>query len=73
MFFSMDDVNKVMTMNISDAKVYVSEIVNDTITATGKNKFKAKQLINKSNTVVQLATGMSNFILAHTDNRLGVI
>lgn len=71
--FSMDHVNQVATMtNLAEAKKFATNILENS-TANAGNKAKIKKVIESSRTVLNLATAMSNHILAHPAEGLKVL
>lgn len=71
--FNMDHVRQVAVMtNLNEAKKFALDLLNNS-TANVTNKAKIKKIIESSRTIVNLATTMSNHLLAHPGEGLKVI
>jgi hypothetical protein len=71
--FNMDHVKQVAAMtNLAEAKKFALDLVNNS-TANRNNKIKITKIIESSRTIVNLATAMSNHVLAHPSEGLKVI
>jgi hypothetical protein len=71
--FNMDHVRQVTAMNnLNEAKKFALDLVNNS-TANATNKVKIKKIIESSRTVLNIATAMSNHMLAHPGEGLKVI
>ena len=71
--FNMDHVRQVAVMtNLNEAKKFALDLLNNS-TANATNKAKIKKIIESSRTVLNLATTMSNHLLAHPGEGLKVI
>jgi hypothetical protein len=72
--FNMDDVTKVVSMNLDDAKAYVKNKLDSTkIKVTPSGKSKIMSMMQQAKTAVKLGQKMSDFILAHPGEGLKTI
>ncbi len=73
-FFTMELVHTVMAeKDLFKAKQLALEAIQAMPTATNDNKYKAVAAVNRSSTIVQLGTMMTNFLLAHPSEGLKCI
>ena len=72
-FFKLDHLHEVLKQkDHSGAKEYAHSVVDSNEGATPANKSKAKRMIDGSKHTNHLAIGMSNFMLSHPSEGLGV-
>ena len=71
--FCMDDVAKVTKMTLEEAKQYLHGKILSSEGVQKANLAKATKLLNTCTSTTRLAIAVSNFILAHSDEKLKVI
>jgi hypothetical protein len=71
--FCMEDVNSILKMSINEAKLYVVEKIKSRDNIKNEGKAKIIHIVNTTRNILDLATRVSNFILAHPEHDLKVI
>jgi hypothetical protein len=71
-FFSMDDVRAIEKLSINDAKKYSKDKIAAMPNARPNNIKKATEAVDKARSVVALMQTMTNFLLAHPSEGLGM-
>jgi hypothetical protein len=76
-FFVMEDAHKVLSLNLQLAKLHclnkVDVFVNLHPQTHQGNIDKARNMINRARSNIDLSMGISNFMLSHTSENLSVI
>lgn len=71
--FVMADVDKIVKMDLEDAKSYIQKKLEGTKNLTTQNKAKIMGVIRTATTPAKLGISISNFILAHPGEGLKAI